>query len=415
VRPRDIVTSGPVRPLIFHAADLGGTKIGGIQSFVRGFVKFAPDDFAIECVGTTSDPEARPLERWAELAVDGRVIRYLPVHRTDPAEARGRVPVALAYTLSLMRHRRRFRTTGRVLNFHRAGIPLALLGSRSPRVQYVHLNVADIYAERGESRWRRLPGAYHRVEDLTIPAMDRIYVVNERGVRFYRERHPRYADRISFLPTWYDPELFRCPTDEERADTRHAVRARLGLSPDARIVLFVGRLEAQKDPELVLEAFARAAQRLDDVTLLTVGAGSMEVDMRRAVERRGLRDSVHLLGALARPEVAEQLWAADTLLLASRFEGMPITVIEALATGLPVVATAVGEVPRLVSTGETGWLASDRSADAVADGLVDVLERPVEPMRTAAVERAAAYRADRVLEPVYAAHRELARRAAATG
>ena len=402
------MTADLVRPLIFHAADLGGTKIGGIQSFVRGFVQFAPDDFEIECVGTTSDPRERPVGTWTTLDVDGRLIRYLAVHRTAPDERRSRVPVALAYTLSLVRHRRQFRTSGRVLNFHRAGIPLALIRSRSPRVQYVHLNVADIYTQEGESRWRHLPGAYHRIEDLTIPSMDRVYVVNEDGVRFYHDRHPRHADKIGFLPTWYDPGIFWCPTPEERLAARHSVRQRLGLPPDAQVVLFVGRLEAQKDPELVVEAFARAAERAAGLRLVAVGAGGMDGAVRRTAERLGVGGRVHLLGALPRPQVAEQMWAADALLLASRFEGMPITVIEALATGLPVVATAVGEVPRLVQTGETGWLAADRSRDALATGLVGVLDGAVEPMRDAAVKRAATYRADRVLEPVYDAHRELA-------
>jgi glycosyltransferase involved in cell wall biosynthesis len=412
VGPSHHVTTEPVRPLIFHAADLGGTKIGGIQSFVRGFVQFAPDDFAIECVGTTSDPLQRPVGTWTSLDVDGRTIRYLAVQRTDPDERRSRVPVALAYTLSLVRRRPQIRTIGRVLNFHRAGIPLALIHSRSPRVQYVHLNVADIYAERGESRWRHLPGAYHRIEDLTIPSMDRVYVVNERGVRFYRERHPRHADRIGFLPTWYDPGIFRSPTPDERSASRLALRQRIGLPPDSRIVLFVGRLEAQKDPELVVEAFGRAARMLADLHLVIVGSGSMEGVVRRTADGRGLGTRVHTLGALPRRQVAEAMWAADALLLASRFEGMPITVIEALATGLPVVATAVGEVPRLVETGETGWLATDRAPEAVADGLVAILEGPLDPMRVAAVERAAVYRADRVLEPVYDVHRELAERAA---
>ena len=397
--------------MIFHAADLGGTKIGGIQSFVRGFVQFAPDDFEIECVGTTSEPGERPVGAWTTLDVDGRRIRYLAVHRTDPHEGRRRVPLALSYTLSLLRHRRRFRTQGRILNFHRAGVPLALVNSRSPRVQYVHLNVADIYAEQGESRWRRLPGAYHRIEDLTIPSMDRVYVVNERGVQFYRQRHPKHADRIGFLPTWYDPGIFRRPTSDERADVRSAVRARLGVPPDAPIVLFVGRLEAQKDPELLVRAFARASHRVEQLRLVVVGSGSLESTVGATAERLGVGDRLHLLGALSRQHVAELMWAADALLLASRFEGMPITVIEALATGLPVVATAVGEVPRLVETARTGWLAADRSGEALATGIVTVLEMAVEPLRDAAVERASAYRADRVLAPVYAAHRELDLRA----
>ena len=210
------MTEPRTRALVFHAADLGGTKIGGIQSFVRGFAQFAPEDFVVECVGTTSDVGARPLGRWTEIDVEGRSVRYLPVVRTDPLERRSRVPIALSYTLALVRHRRRFATRGRVLNFHRAGVPLALSGSRSPRVQFVHLNVADIYGQRGESRWRRLPGAYHRIEDLTIGSMDRVWVVNEAGVRFYRERHPAQADKFAFLPTWYDPGIFGAPSAAER-------------------------------------------------------------------------------------------------------------------------------------------------------------------------------------------------------
>ena len=403
------MTEPRTRPLVFHAADLGGTKIGGIQSFVRGFAQFAPEDFVVECVGATSDVAARPVGRWTEIDVEGRSVRYLPVVRTDPSERRGRVPVALSYTLALVRHRRRFQTRGRVLNFHRAGVPLALAASRSPRVQFVHLNVADIYGQRGESRWRRLPGAYHRIEDLTIGSMDRVWVVNEAGVRFYRERHPAEADKFAFLPTWYDPGIFAVPSAAERDRERRDVRHSLGVSDDAKLILFVGRLEAQKDPELLVRAFARLSG-INDLHLVIVGSGGLGELVRRVASEAGLADRIHLLGALPRPEVARYMVAADLLALASRFEGMPITVIEAMATGLPVVATAVGEVPRLVSSGATGWLVEERSADAIADGFRRVLEMSPEPLRAATVDVASHYRAEAVLGPVYDHQRELASR-----
>ena len=404
------MTGGPVRALVFHAADLGGSKIGGIQSFVRGFAQFAPDDFEVECVGTTSDPEARPIGRWTHVDVAGRSVRYLPVARTDPSERRGRVPVALSYTMALVRHRRRFATRGRVLNFHRAGVPLALIGRDAPRVQFVHLNVADIYGEQGESRWRRLPGAYHWIEDRTLRWMDRVWVVNEAGVRFYRERHPELADRFAFLPTWFDPGIFGSPSDAERDRIRREVRASLGLGEAARVVLFVGRLEAQKDPELLVRAFARAAAAGEDLHLVIVGSGGLGELVSRIAGETGVAARVHQRGALPRPDVARMMVAADVLALASRFEGMPITVIEAMATGLPVVATAVGEVPRLVTSGSTGWLVEERSAEAIADGLERVLALPVQPLRAAAIRTAGSYRADAVLGPVYDHQRELAAR-----
>jgi glycosyltransferase involved in cell wall biosynthesis len=376
---------------------------------VRGFVKFAPPDFTLECVGATSDPSRLAPGRWADVEVEGRAVRYLPIVTTAPGDRRGRVPIALRYTLALLRQRRRIDTSGRILNFHRAGVPLAVRDAQVPKVQYVHLNVSDIYRERGESRWRLIPGGYHRVEDLTLGGMARIYVVNQQGVDFYRRRHPGMADRFRFLPTWYDPTIFGSMTDEARAEARAGVVSSLSLADDARILLYVGRLEPQKDPELLMDAFAEARRTDDRLRLVVVGSGGLEGTLRQKVAADGTARAVHFLGAQQRPEIARLMGASDALVLASRFEGMPITVIEALASGLPVVGTAVGEVPRLVHSGRTGWLVEQRTPAALADGIRHVLGMPIRDLRREAIAVASAYRADRVLGPVYEYHRELDR------
>ena len=271
----------------------------------------------------------------------------------------GRVSRGIGLHPGLVRHRRRFRTERPGAELPSRGHPTGAVRSRSPRVQYVHLNVADIYGQRGRAAGD-ISGAYHRIEDLTIPSMDRVYVVNEDGVRFYRDRHPRQADRFSFLPTWYDPGIFWSPTSEERPPHGSPPGNSSASPTRRRSCSSSGRLEAQKDPELVVEPSPRAAERVAGTSTRGGWCGRMDGAVRRTAERLGVGRRVHLLGALPRPQVAEQMWAADALLLASRFEGMPITVIEALATGLPVVATAVGEVPRLVRTGErAGWLPTD--------------------------------------------------------
>ena len=88
--------------------------------------------------------------------------------------------------------------------------------------------------------------------------MARVYVVNEPGVELLRRANPAIADRIEFLPVWFDDEVFRPPAVDERA----ALRDRLaieGLAESDRLVLFAGRLEEVKDPLLALAAFAAFA------------------------------------------------------------------------------------------------------------------------------------------------------------
>lgn len=396
-----------IRPLILLPADPAGDKIGGIQSFVRSFIRFAPPDFSIELVGCTSDPAARPAGRWQDLDVAGRTIRFLPLVTTPDVHRRSRIPVALRYTVALARAGRLVPTGGRVLQFHRAGVPLALRRAVAPRIQVVHLNVADIDTGGGESRWRLLPGLYHRVEDLTLGSMDRIFVVNRDGLAFYRRRHPELADRLEFLPTWVDDTVFVPEDAAGRAAARATALGEIGASAGDRIVLFVGRLEAQKDPELLVDGAVTAMRADPGLRLVIVGDGGLRPAVERRAALSGFGDRIHLLGFRPPEAVATLMHAADALLLPSRFEGMPITVLEALATGLPVVATPVGEVPSLVRDGETGARIEARTPAAVAAAIASVLARPRDAWADATRLTVAPHRASVVLGRFYDAHREV--------
>ncbi len=394
-----------VRPLVLLPADLESDKIGGIQSFVKGFIKFAPSDFSVECVSVSADARRRPVGRWVDSEIEGRQVRTFAVTAHRESHRRSLVPIALTYALGLKRWRRRINTSGRVLQFHRAGAPLVFLRDRAPKIQVVHLNVADIDRGVGESRWQWLPGVYHRVEDLSVDGMDRIFVVNTDGVAFYRQRHPQLASRIEFLPTWVDETIFRLPKPGERHAAAAEMRTMLGITGNAPVVLFVGRLEAQKDPILLVDAFSRLQRR--DAHLVIVGDGGLRADVVRRVEQASVADRVHVLGFRSRPQIARLMAGSTVLVLVSAFEGMPITVIEALATGLPVVSTNVGEVPRLVTHQRTGWVAADRSAEEIARGLGWVLSQPPRVFTSAAIVSASPYTAQRVLGPFYEAHRQV--------
>jgi glycosyltransferase involved in cell wall biosynthesis len=150
---------------------------------------------------------------------------------------------------------------------------------------------------------------------------------------------------------------------------RGAARSRLGVAVGERIVLAVGRLHDVKG----LPDLAAACAPLG-CTLAIAGTGPQEAELRG-------RPGVRLLGALDPERLADWYAAADVVALASRQEGMPLTVLEALAAGRAVVATRVGGVPDVVRHGETGWLVPPRDVDALRAALSAALEGPEEADR----------------------------------
>ena len=175
--------------------------------------------------------------------------------------------------------------------------------------------------------------------------------------------------------------------------TRDELRARLGLT--GTTLVFAGRLTAQKALPVLFEAAARA----DGVALVVVGDGPEQTKAQRLAADPRLDGRVRLLGAQPRETVLELFAAADGAILASGWENFPHTVVEALAAGTPVIATAVGGVAEVVHDGENGLLVPAGDAEALAaairrfasdDGLR-------ERLRAAAAPSVEAYRPERLL------------------
>jgi glycosyltransferase involved in cell wall biosynthesis len=174
---------------------------------------------------------------------------------------------------------------------------------------------------------------------------------------------------------------------------REALRERLGF--DGSTLVFAGRLTAQKSLDVLLEALAD----VDGVALVLAGEG----EARRLVERRsselGVNGRVRLLGARPRADVLELFAAADASVLSSSWENFPHTVVESLAVGTPVIATAAGGVPEVVTDGVNGLLVPVGDAPALAAAirryLADAGLR--ERLRAAAAPSVDGYRPERLL------------------
>lgn len=397
----------PVPVTVLLPADPERLQLGGIASFVRGFVKFAPADFDIAFVGIASGDAPRQTGHWSEVELEGRPLRFLPVVRRSMT-SRGRIPLALGFTAALRAHRPQIAAGRPILQFHRPGTALPLLKVPCAKVRVVHLTTSQLRSSGSESRWRLIGPILDRLEARTFAAMDRIYVVNRQAADEYRRRYPPLAARIEFVPNWVDDAIFGPLPEERRVTARRRLRERLGLPDDSPIVLFAGRLERQKDPALLVDAFERVRAR-GPAALLIVGSGGLLAATRARVERLGIEASVRFVEPVPRKELAELMNASDCLVISSAFETGPTVAYEALATGLPVAGTAVGQLPELIGDGVNGALAPQHSPAALADAVGRVLALPQHEAQRAAADASGSFRASAVLAPVYDAHRDLAR------
>ena len=148
---------------------------------------------------------------------------------------------------------------------------------------------------------------------------------------------------------------------------RAEARERLGLRTGEPVLATVARLTEQKGHAVMVEAVARLVATRPDLRVLVAGDGPMRAALDERIEARGLAASIAMLGRTDR--VGDVLAAADLFVLPSFFEGLPLAVLEAMAAGLPVVATRIGGSEDAVVDGVTGWLVPPGDPVALADAI----------------------------------------------
>ena len=156
--------------------------------------------------------------------------------------------------------------------------------------------------------------------------------------------------------------------DQPTLPSRDSAREQLGLPLDVPVVLFVGRLTGVKRPDRLIEAFAMVREQVPTALLLVAGEGDLFDSTRELA--KGLEGSVRFFGW--QRDVASLYAAADLVILTSDNEGMPVTLIEAAAAGLPSVTTDVGSAREVVVHGETGLVVVPTPA-ATADAVIRLL------------------------------------------
>ncbi|HEU4421113.1 MAG TPA: glycosyltransferase [Pilimelia sp.] len=247
---------------------------------------------------------------------------------------------------------------------------LAAVRAGSPRV--VHTLHGFPFHEF-QAWWRR--GAYVRIERWLGRRTHALLAVGSAVAAEAVRRGLAAPERIRTIPP-----AVRDGEAVSGTAARGLARRRLGLPAGVRLVGTVGRIDYQKAPEQWIDALASVGG--DDVWGIWIGDGPQRADLLARARRRGIAERFRLLGY--REDVAELLPALDVFAMASRYEGLPCALVEAIAAGVPVVATAVNSVPDLIEPGETGLLVPPDRPHLLGRAIGYLLDEPARAQRMAA-------------------------------
>jgi len=210
-----------------------------------------------------------------------------------------------------------------------------------------------------------------RVDGATHWMMHRQTCVSESARKFTHEKSSIPLEKLIAVPNAVDLSKF------ENLESGK-LRRKLEVADDVAILLTVGRLSKQKGLQFLLRAMPEVLNKFSKVSLALVGAGEDEAALKELTRELGIQEAVRFLGWHS--EIPEFLKDADLFVLPSLWEGMPNVILEAMASGVPSVATEVGGTTELVSDGETGFLVPPADSGALARKIISLLKD--EELRT---------------------------------
>ncbi|MBN1476486.1 glycosyltransferase [Candidatus Sumerlaeota bacterium] len=269
-----------------------------------------------------------------------------------------------------------------------------LMRDLRPQVVHTHLFRADVHG-RWAARRARVPVIVSTVhahttrhsgwlrdamDRWTARFADRIIGCTETITEITARRLRLPPGKAITIPNGTPLESF------QRAQASESLRESLGLAPGEPVVGTVGRLAAEKNQIDFLRMAERVLRRHPGTRFLIVGEGDLRGELEAAARDLGVGERVVFTGA--RSDIPDLMALMDVFALCSLWEALPITLLEAMAAGLPCVSADVGGCRDLVRPGETGWLVPPRDAEALAGAVCEALERGDEARRRAEAARA---------------------------
>jgi glycosyltransferase involved in cell wall biosynthesis len=353
---------------LIHPFDPRGEKVGGLETYIRDFITFHPDDTDLLFIGVDSAGDLK-LGEVHRLTFRGRTFDFLPILRYSDLQAREaarsiRSSLTGQFFVALLRH---FGLIARLIRSRRCSIDLRRVEFswlpvllRLPFVQMLHGEGAPKL--RMDSLLAKYSFVHNAGERFAVATSTKFLCVNPFITERLQRTYPRRKHKIDTLWTWVNTEIFRPqPLPVNVAPFR---------------VVFAGRLDEFKDPPLMFRTIGRLRKRLQgDVEFHYIGTS----DPHRFAEFAEIEDITIRHGFKDAAGMAATLASAHAGILTSEFEGMPRFVLETLAVGRPVVAMHLPQLEPVIHPGVSGFLvpragSPDDMAEALAQRLIDVCD-----------------------------------------
>jgi colanic acid/amylovoran biosynthesis glycosyltransferase len=276
---------------------------------------------------------------------------------------------------------------------------LSLLGRRRPSLIHAHFGIEGVSA-LGLATQLEIPlvTTFHGF-DATLKTHAMLGSPAWFRYPLLRRKLAREGNLFLCASSFIRQKLLETGFPESRTHTHYigvdcqTIRPRADFE-ETPLILHVARLVEVKGTRYLLRAFATVARKYDRVQLLIIGDGPLRRQLRALTASLGMRDRVEFLGAV--PHVAVLSWMRKAAMLVlpgirtatGREEGLGMVLLEAAATGLPIVGSRVGGIPECMLEGKTGFLVPERDEDALARRMAELLEDPVRRHRMGAAGRA---------------------------
>jgi len=349
--------------LVLHVItrlDAGGASANTVNSAIG----VARHGFAAQMAyGYTREPRAALI---ASMRQAGIATHSVPTLIREPSPWHD--GLALLQLINLIR-----RTRADLIHTHcsKAGAlgRLAAVVTGRPVVHTPHGHV--FYGYFGSAR----TALFSRIERLLAARTDQLISLTDDETREYLRRGIGTPEKYCTIASGIDLGEFQNYSRESRASWR----AVAGIPASAMLFASTGRLVRVKGFDVLLDAFASGAAARQGAHLAIAGAGEERMALEAQAANRNIANRVHFCGDL--PDVRPLLAASDIFVLASRNEGMGRSLVEAMAMGLPVVATGVGGIPQIVTSGRNGLLVAGDDAPALSAAM-DTLAADAAMRRT---------------------------------